>query len=60
MKLCALVLCDTLDELYHGLYDVSLISALRTLVFAGIVADASSKTIKNIKQQDEDKIDSII
>lgn len=37
MKLCALVFCDTLDELYHGLYDVSVISGLRTLVFAGIV-----------------------
>lgn len=45
MKLCSLVLCDTLDELYHGLYDASAISALRTLVFWGIVTDAAGKTI---------------
>lgn len=60
MKLCALVFCDTVDELYHGLYDVSLISALRTLVFAGIVADASRKTVENIIQQDEAKVENII
>ena len=60
MKLCALVFCDTLDELYHGLYDVSVISALRTLVFAGIVVDASKKTLQNIEKQDNDKIDSVI
>ena len=60
MKLCALVFCDTLDELYHGLYDVSVISALRTLVFAGIVTDASKKTLDNIAKQDSEKVDRVI
>jgi hypothetical protein len=48
MKLGTLVLCDTLDEVYHGLFDAAAISALRTAVFAGIVGDATMKTISNI------------
>ena len=48
MKLGTLVLCDTLDEVYHGLFDAATISALRTAVFAGIVGDATMKTISNI------------
>ena len=49
MALCALVFCNSVDELYHGLYDGVVIDGLRTLVFAGIVADASRKTIESIK-----------
>jgi hypothetical protein len=53
LKLCTLVVCDTLDELYHGLYDAASISALRSAVFVGIVADATTKTLQNIKIEDE-------
>ena len=51
IKLGFLVLCDTLDELYHGLYDASLISAVRTSVFLGIVSDSFSKTTANIRNE---------
>ena len=60
IKLCTLVFCDTLDELYHGLYDASSISALRTAVFWGIVVDATNKTIQNMKIEDEQKVDMVI
>jgi hypothetical protein len=60
VKLAALVACDTLDELYHGLYDASLISALRTVVFAGIVTDAIKKTVENLEVEEEEKVDKII
>ena len=51
LKLCALAACDSLDMLYHGIYDASLINALRTSVFLGIVADATSKTVESIKEE---------
>jgi len=60
IKLASLVFCDTLDELYHGLYDASLISALRTGVFLGIVTDAFKKTWENVRSEDEARIDEII
>lgn len=60
VKLLALVACDTLDEIYHGLYDASFISALRTTVFFGIVQDAFKKTVENIEVEDATKVDLII
>lgn len=53
IKLGFLVLCDTLDELYHGLYDASLISAVRTSVFLGIISDSFSKTTANIRKENQ-------
>lgn len=60
LKLGFLVFCDTLDELYHGLYDASLISAVRTSVFLGIISDSFSKTTANIRKENESSIDNII
>ena len=60
VSLATLVLCDTLIEAYHSLWDSGLISSLRFAVFYGIVADAFKATIANIELEDEKKVDIII
>ena len=57
INLAALVLCDTIDELYHNEIDGMVISALRFGVFFGIVTDAYKKTVQNIKAEEAHKID---
>lgn len=60
LSFTTLVACDTLDELYHGLYDATLISALRFAVWASVVADAIKKTVDAVAVEEEAKIDKII
>ena len=60
ISLATLVFCDTVDEIWDGFYDASVISALRFGVFVGILTDAFKKTVSNIKLEDEAAIDEVI
>ena len=60
IKLGALVFCDTLDEIYHGLFDAVAISAFRFTVFYSLVANEFGKNIERLKIENDDKVDALI
>ena len=60
LKLGFFVLCDSLDELYHGLFDAAAISTFRLAVFYGLVTNEFNKTIERIKIENEENVDTII
>lgn len=60
VKLGFLVLCDSLDEIYHGLFDAATIATFRVAVFYGLAVDSFGKAIEKIQIKNENKVDKVI